>query len=494
MQLTADDVGYVEDSVFNVWKNLGLGALLAMAIMFVFLRSIRTTALGVVGIPICTIAAFLGLLLAGRTINVISLAGVAFAIGMTLDNSIVVLESIVLERRRGLKPLPAAVAGVQKVWPAVLASTLTTVMVFLPVIFIVEEAGQLYSDVAVAISASILASMLVAVTVIPAASVRLLGTDTRSDARHNSDQSPPWQTWVTDRIGWLMATTRRRCITIVTAFAISIAIVVLLTPEAEYLPEGEEARAFAFMTPPPGYNMATMEDIGLELQQYFTPHLGADPDDFAGGQSDVPALKFFNLFIAAQELMIITESTNPGHIDALTGILAERYESYPGMRAFVTRGSIISSNDGGTRSVNLDISGAELADLFAVARAAYARAEVVFDNPSIQTRPGSLSLGQPLLEIRPDWKRASELGLSTEGIGFSVAALTDGAFTSEFFMADDKVDIYLYSQQGPDADVAALGESLSTCQSMARCPCPILPERSKLWIPAVSAGLMAGAR
>src|SRR5690606_28646924 len=121
---TADDVVYVEDSVRNVWQNLILGAIFATLVMFVFLRSIRTTMVGVIGIPICTIAAFLGLLVAGRTINVISLAGVAFAIGMTLDNSIVVLESIQLERRRGLNRLQAAITGVQKVWPAVLASTL----------------------------------------------------------------------------------------------------------------------------------------------------------------------------------------------------------------------------------------------------------------------------------------------------------------------------------------------------------------------------------
>src|SRR5690606_20818459 len=99
LALTSDDVRYVQDSGLNVWKNLILGALLATGIMYVLLRSFRATALGVSGIPTCTIAAFLGLLLAGRTINVISLAGVAFAIGMTLDNSIVVLESIELERR-----------------------------------------------------------------------------------------------------------------------------------------------------------------------------------------------------------------------------------------------------------------------------------------------------------------------------------------------------------------------------------------------------------
>ena len=119
------------------------------------------------GIPICTLAGFIGLLLLDRTINVISLAGIAFAIGMTLDNTIVVLESIELERQKGAKPKQAAVLGVQRVWTAVLASTLTTVMVFLPILFIVQEAGQLYSDIAIAISSAIIASMLVSVTLVP---------------------------------------------------------------------------------------------------------------------------------------------------------------------------------------------------------------------------------------------------------------------------------------------------------------------------------------
>ncbi|MCB1641689.1 MAG: efflux RND transporter permease subunit, partial [Xanthomonadales bacterium] len=92
LSLSSDDVRYVEQSVANVWTNLALGALLATLVMYAFLRSGRATLIGVIAIPICTVAAFVGLLAAGRTLNVISLAGVAFAIGMTLDNTIVVLE------------------------------------------------------------------------------------------------------------------------------------------------------------------------------------------------------------------------------------------------------------------------------------------------------------------------------------------------------------------------------------------------------------------
>lgn len=465
----ADDVVYVQDSVFNVWKNLILGALLATAIMYAFLRSFRTTLLGVIGIPVCTIAAFIGLLITGRTINVISLAGIAFAIGMTLDNSIVVLESIELERRRGLDRLKAAISGVQKVWPAVLASTLTTVMVFLPIIFIQEEAGQLYSDVAIAVSASILASMLVAITVIPTASANMA-------PKSKTTGDSALRRRVISAASWLIRTPARRRNCIVLTFLTSFAIVWLLMPPAEYLPEGEEAKTFASMNAPPGYNLTTMESIAMEVQDYFLPYVGADPADYDSGNSDVPALQYLNLRVSPQGMRIITEPVDAGHIEAVMQALVNKYQQYPGMRAFASRGSIISSNDGGTRSINLDISGADLATLYQVARAAYDRAESIFDKPSIQTRPSSLSLSQPMLEIRPDFDRAAEAGIDLAELGFSTAALTDGAFVSEFFLTDEKIDIYLYNQPEAVASVETLQDILLYTDSGVALPLTELVE------------------
>ena len=454
LELTADDVVYVQSSLRNVWFNLALGASFATLVMFGFLRSVRATLVGVIGIPLCTIAAFIGLLLAGRTINVISLAGVAFAIGMTLDNSIVVIESIELERRRGLDRIRAAVVGTQNVWSAVLASTLTTILVFAPVLFIEEEAGQLYSDVALAISASIFASMLVAFTLIPAASARLDFGETSS---RGSGRVTAVRDGLLERIGWLLSTARRRAGTIAGTILVSLAVIFLLTPPAEYLPEGEEPKAFAVMNAPPGYNLETMAQIGREVRDYFLPYVGGDPDDFASGRSPVPALAYLIVGIETSGLRVITESRDPGQIDALMDVLAEKYETYPGMRSFVSRGSIITSNDGGTRSVNLDISGPDLAGIYAAALAAYRRAQEVFDRPRIQSQPSSLSLAQPLIEVRPDWNRAAELGMSAQDIGYTVAALTDGAFVDEYFQADDKIDIYLYGRAGLKADLDDLG-------------------------------------
>ncbi|MEC9407461.1 MAG: efflux RND transporter permease subunit [Pseudomonadota bacterium] len=452
MSLTSDDVRYVEASVANVWQNLGIGAVLATLVLFAFLRSVRATAVGVLGVPICTIAAFMGLLLAGRTINVISLAGVAFAIGMTLDNTIVVLEAIERERRQGLGRFESAVAGVKRVWSAVLASTLTTVLVFAPILFIEEEAGQLYSDIAVAISASILASMLVAITLVPTAAARLTMAENRPEPGRALRKQ------VSGAVAWLVARPVRRWGYLGGLSALVVAILVLLTPPAEYLPEGEEPKVFARMIAPPGYNLDEMTVIADDLQTKLMPYVDDDPDRFARGEVDIPALAYLNMSVDPGGLRIITETIRPSQIDALTPILTRLYTAYPGMRAFVSRGSIISSNDGGTRSVNVDISGAELAAIYTAADMVYDRARSVLDDPQIGSQPSSLTLNQPLVEVRPDWLRASELGLSTGELGFAVAALSDGAFVDEYFVGDDKVDMYLYSQAGNAQDVSTLPE------------------------------------
>jgi multidrug efflux pump subunit AcrB len=456
----ADDVQYVEKSIQNVWQNLLLGALFATLVMFVFLRSLKTTAIGVIGIPICIIVAFLGLLLTGRTINVISLAGIAFAIGMTLDNSIVVLESIELARRQGHKPRQAAVIGVQQVWPAVLASTLTTILVFLPIAFVELEVGQLYSDVAIAISAAILASMLVAITILPTAAAQFDIAPPDSNKKDSRLQRWGIRTGQSTlaAVNWLLHNQRRRLSCIAIISLISLSVIIWLTPPAEYLPEGEEPKVFAAMNAPPGYNLASMQAVGADLMKQLLPFVDDDPAKFHRGETDLPAAKYFNMRVTPEQLRIIAEPIDSSDTNQLMTALTRYYKQYPGMRAFAARGSIITSNDGGTRSINLDISGPDLAAIYEVALAAYRRAELVFDQPRIQTNPSSLTLAQPMVELRPHWDRAAEQGISADELGFTIAALTDGSYVDEFFLDDDKIDIYLYSDAGQNATLNSLDQ------------------------------------
>ena len=446
---TADDVVYVTDAIQVVERNLAIGAVLATLVLFLFLRSLPATLIGAIGIPICTVAAFLGLMLTGRTINVISLAGVAFAIGMTLDNNIVVLENIFRHLSQGKERLKAALEGVREVWPAVLASTLTTVAVFLPVVFVQQEAGQLYSDIAIAISSSILMSMLLAITLVPAAAGRWLSPPTASGRRRVLDRlGGAFAAAVLGMVHWLAQGVVRPLLVITLVLGAAGAIIWTLTPDAEYLPEGEESKIFTLMFAPPGYNIDMMRRAFQEVDQDFYPAVGQDPALFAAGETEVPALNFTIGFASQSRVFAVREATDRRQTADLMQVASEKTSALPGLRSFSSRGSIFSGNFGGTRAINIEISGPQLATLFDAASKVQAKAKAIFDGPRVKSEPSALTLGQPMLEVRPDWERAAELGIAPADLGYTVWAYSDGAFVDDFFLDDDEIDIFLYSTAG----------------------------------------------
>jgi multidrug efflux pump subunit AcrB len=456
IQPRMDDVRYIQDSVRTVLKNLLIGALLAVLVLRLFLRSWPATLIGSIGIPICVLAAFLGLLLTGRSINVISMAGVAFAIGMTMDNSIVVLENIMRLVATGFDRKKAALEGVREVWPAVLASTLTTVMVFLPVVFLELEAGQLYSDIAVAISAMITMSMVVAVTLIPAVSGHFLTHREVPAGRHAGPLGAIARAGIKVGHGlmhlmeWLLETGLRR----LTALSITLLVAVLvlwkLTPPAEYLPEGEEAKVFARMFAPPGYNLDTMVEIWGRLDPEVTRQVGADGSEYRSGKTDIPPIERHVAFVSPGFMLFVTTPQAREDTQPLLDSLTRKFRAEPGMRSFASRGSIFSGNQGGSRSINVELSGRNLEQLFTTAMTVFGRADQLFEGVQVNSdpSPSTLSLSQPMARILPDWERAAELGIRQDEIGYVMWAYSDGAFVDEFFLDDDKIDMYLYSSAG----------------------------------------------
>ena len=171
---TYDSTTYVEDAIDLVRSNILVGAVLATLTLLFFLRSLRTVGIIALAIPVSVIASLVVLVALGRSINIISLAGLAFAVGMVVDNAIVVIENIFRHLEFGKKPAKAALDGTREVAGAVLASTLTTLIVFAPILLIEETAGQLFRDIALAIMVSVGLSMLVSLTLIPAAAARFL--------------------------------------------------------------------------------------------------------------------------------------------------------------------------------------------------------------------------------------------------------------------------------------------------------------------------------
>ena len=178
-----DQGNYIYIVVDTVLQNLVLGAVLAVLILLLFLRDLRPTVVIAFSIPISLMVAIVLMYFSGVTLNVISLSGLAVGVGMLVDNSVVVIENIYRLRSEGMPAAKASVQGAVQVTGAIIASTLTTVCVFLPIVFVEGVTRQLFTDMALTIGYSLLASLFVAITLVPAMTSTTLRTGKPKESR-----------------------------------------------------------------------------------------------------------------------------------------------------------------------------------------------------------------------------------------------------------------------------------------------------------------------
>lgn len=180
--VSSDRSTFIESSIDEVRNTALFGGLLAVGVLFFFLRDLRSTSIVAVSIPVSILITFAPLSLAGVSLNIMSLGGLALGIGMLVDNSIVVLESIHRCRQEGDALVPATLRGVSEVGGAVFAATLTSIAVFFPMVFVEGVAGQMFGDLGLAVVFSLLASLAVALFLIPMLASRKFGDEADSDA------------------------------------------------------------------------------------------------------------------------------------------------------------------------------------------------------------------------------------------------------------------------------------------------------------------------
>jgi HAE1 family hydrophobic/amphiphilic exporter-1 len=446
-----DETDYIHSAIGLVRQSLYLGGFLAVVVLLLFLRSITSTLVIAVAIPISVVGTFLLMLWFDRTLNVISLAGMAFAVGMVVDNSIVVLENIYRHRQMGKSRSDAAYDGAREVWGAVLASTLTTIAVFVPVLFVKEEAGQLFRDIAIAISCAVGLSLAVSVTVIPSLSARILHA-TKPHARrlgfHNlwglAGAATALANFVTRTVYWLCGGTVRRLAVVIAFTAASIGLSVLLMPKAEYLPLGNQNFIFGILLPPPGYNLDEVADL-RHLYTKDLGHLWETPPEKAKSLPGGGIESFFFIALNDQAFMG-ARSRDPEGVRELIPEYQKVNDQIPGAIGFINQASIFQRGLGEGRNIDVDISGPELERLIELGGEVFVK--VMQKMPGTQARPiPSLDLGNPEVQVLTDRLRAAELNISNRDLGFTVSALVDGAKASDYQHQGKEIDLKLMARE-----------------------------------------------
>lgn len=439
---------------------------------FWFARGALVVALA---IPTSIIGTFLILGMLGRSLNVISLAGLAFAVGMLVDNAVVVLENIYRHYQMGDPPLKAASKGTQEVWGAVFASTATTVAVFLPIVFIQEEAGQLFRDIALAISAAVALSLVVSMSVIPTAASRLFhrtpkgkrGSVEKQNGKlpHHANAAASGVETSISNVGsrtiegivslnrWLMGSVTRRVAIIALILVGTVGASWALWPKVEYLPTGNRNLVFGILLPPPGYNIDQLMALGETVEEELKPYWDVDPTDPAVQNAKYPAISDFFFVARGRQVFMGLRTYDDQRCGELVPLVSSVGAKLPGTFAVAKQSSLFERGLTAGRTVEIEITGPELDKLVELGGEMLMRVKGAgpFTGkgliPEAQVRPvPSLDLSSPELHIEPKLVQAAEMGISSADLGYTANALIDGAYAGDYFLEGKKIDLTIIGE------------------------------------------------
>ncbi len=428
IDLSFDASIHIRRAIALVQGNLGIGLLLAIAILYFLMRSRMATFLVTATVPLSVLVAFVALRMFDKSLNVISLAGLAFSVGLVMDAAIVTLENIVRCRQNGASLKESVAVGTKQITGALFASTVTSVAIFVPVLFMDGMEGQLFQDLALTIAVAVSASFFIAITVLPVAASFLLKKEEADPCEH-------WWRKISNLVMRLTRTPALCAAWIVGILGASVLSVVLLVPKANLLPQAPSDSLNAFFSMPSGGTIEMVQtEIAGPIVERLKPYMDHEKQPYIRGYNLSTFGAFNALFLYPQD---------PDRIEEMIDIVRDEVLiDLPDTRAFVQRSSLLNFGFDGGRSINVDLQGPDINVLSEIAMSGMDIINEAVPGAQVRPIPG-LAIAEPELQLIPNDRRITAAGLDRATVANIVRAMTSGTYVGEYFDGNDRMDMIL---------------------------------------------------
>src|SRR5690554_6455486 len=426
-----DQAAFINSSIGNVMKNAIIGGLLAVLILFLFLRNYRSTLIIATAIPVSVITTFMLIYFADLTINMMTLGGLALGIGMLVDNSIVVLENIYRYRTEGYSRLEAAREGSQEVGMAITASTFTTIVVFLPVVFMGGIAAEIFKELALTVSFALLASLVVALTLIPVMSSRILKMTEEEKSKEG----------IFDKIRENYKKSLRRALDhrgIVIGLSIVLLIIsIALYPfiGAEFIPSMDQGQFTINVEMPLGTSLEEIDRVTVEIEEMVL------------GIPEVEAL-LVNVGSSGGLMGASTSDSDRSNLIVALKDISQREKSTEEIMEEVRQKVVIPGVEISISSSDLtSIAGSPVAirvigdSLDVLEEKAVFIIEELAKIEGVREIEDSISEGRPELQLKINRNLASQFGLKPAQIGSTLRTAISGDVVTRYEVAGEEIDI-----------------------------------------------------
>ena len=456
MELSYRSTNYINQALKLVQNNIFIGGSLAIVVLLLFLRSFRSVGIIALSIPVSVLGAIVIMVSLGRSINVVSLAGMAFAVGMVVDNCIVVLENIYSHLEMGRGRLQAAYEGTKEVAGAVLASTLTTIVVFIPILMISDQVGQLFKDIAIAIIASVGFSYLVAVTVIPSAGAALLH-------KHGiRKKGTATNAFMYRLIYFINGSFVLKVLVVLCFIGITILGTIKLIPPMDYLPKGNRNITFGLMMPPPGYNLDQLQELGQRVENTIQPYWEDTPDrkpieiPFSKTRETVEPAALVKYFLVARNGILFHGAISEDSQKAIDNIAlfqkATMPSVLPGTYAFAFQFPLFRIGGSTGSAIKINLVGSDLDLISSSTSPLFGALMEKFGPGTLRPDPANFNVNSRELQIIPDHFNLSEMAMSVQDFGLAVQGVSDGIILGDYDYSGDLIDLKLIAKTSKDLD------------------------------------------